>query len=922
MTLPYRIPPRRRAASPPAFEFLEHRTLFAFGLTTTSGSYTVDTGAGLVFSVSRTAGAGSIGDLTSTKLNGTELEAPFSATSRYSHYESGLGGNTVVSATVDPSGQWILITCDDSADTLGVTQYYAARKGYNDIYMATYAPGPNSPSPGEMRFIMYANHAVLTSAPAPSDNTGSSGAIESSDVFGHPDGTTTSKYYGEYRAIDAQTYGLTGDGFGLFMNIGNRETSSGGPFFKDIDFQTTSAASTELYTYVFSGHSQTESFRPGLKGFYALQFTTGTATPAAPDYAWLDTSGLASHLAGYVPAGSRGALAGTASGVPSSYPVTVALSNATAQYWTTPTANGAYTIANVLPGTYTESLYQGELSVGTTSVTIAASQTATQNITDTLYTPSAANTVFRVGNWDGTPLGLLNADKITAMHPTDVRMSPWAADSTGLTNFTVGVDPDSAFPMAEWHTQNSAAPYVDTKNRITFNLTAAQAGTPLTLRIGLTRLDQGRPTVTVNSSWNSPVPALTSQPNSRGLTTGNWRGNNCTYSFDIPTSALHAGTNTIDIYCTSGATGTLYAGYQIYDAIDLVTTASLTNAPVLARIAITPSTPSLAAGARQTFTATGYDQFGQPMPANFAWSSARGTVDGAGAYAAPPTAGADTVTATSGSLSGSAAVGVVSTVAGRYVFYNGSSYDGNDESANAADDAAIAPDKQALLPGQTATFANYTSYYRGLNGLMIDVAGLPAGVTPNAADLTFKTGTSLDPTTWATAPAPASITVRRGAGAGAGGSDRITVVWADNSIQNAWLQVSVKATASTGLAAPDVFYFGNCIGEAGNSTSSALVTVADVNMAKALQGGATITSPVDFNRSGVVTIADVNIAKAYQNAAIPLLTAPASPSAATSLTPALTPAAVQRARRPLRVRPAPRSITWRISSGQLSQVER
>ena len=79
------------------------------------------------------------------------------------------------------------------------------------------------------------------------------------------------------------------------MNIGNRETSSGGPFFKDIDFQ-----SNELYNYTFSGHSQTEAFRPGLKGPYALIFTTSTATPVMPDYSWIESSGIGSQITGFV----------------------------------------------------------------------------------------------------------------------------------------------------------------------------------------------------------------------------------------------------------------------------------------------------------------------------------------------------------------------------------------------------------------------------------------------------------------------------------------------------------------------------------------------------------------------------------------------------------------------------------------------
>lgn len=647
-------------------ESLEPRQLLSFGLTTTSSSYTIDTGAQLVFSISRTAGSGSVGDLTSMLYSGTQLEAPFSDTNRYSHYESGLSSSCVVTATVDPNGQWILIACNDTGSSgVGVIQYYLARNGYNNIYMATYSAGPDAPSPGEMRFITYTNHSVLVNAPAPSNNTGNTGAIESSDVFGYANGTTSSKYYGEYRAIDTQTYGVTGGGYGVFMNIGNRETSSGGPFFKDIDYQTTDADSTELYNYAFSGHSQTENFRPGLKGPYALEFTTG-ATPAAPDYTFIDTLGIGNYITGYTGASGRGTLVGTASGVPSTLQETVGLSNATDQYWTLPnTTTGAYTITGILPGTYTETIYQGELAVGTQTVTIAAGQTTACNITDTWYTPPAANTVFLIGTWDGTPLGFLNSNLITDMHPTDVRMSPWATSSSGLTNFIVGTTPEDDFPMAEWHTetgttQNGVTTYEDTDNRITFTLTAAQAATAQTLRIGTTRTYYGRPTISVNSgAYSSPAPTETAEPASRGLTTGNWRGNNATYSFNIPASALVAGTNTIDIYCTSGSTGTIYSGYQIYDAIDLVNTSSITNAPVVTTLSVSPANKTLNANAQQTYTASAYDQFGNPIAANISWSTTLGTIDNTGSYVAPATAGSGTITATSGTVSASTNVTVL-----------------------------------------------------------------------------------------------------------------------------------------------------------------------------------------------------------------------------------------------------------------------
>ena len=71
-------------------------------------------------------------------------------------------------------------------------------------------------------------------------------------------------------------------------------------------------------------------------------------------------------------------------------------------------------------------------------------------------------------------------------------------------------------------------------------------------------------------------------------------------------------------------------------------------------------------------------------------------------------------------------------VVGRHVFYNESAFDGDDPAAEAADDDAIAPDVFPLLHGPSSTyptqqtmFRNYTSYEKGLNGLMVDIWNLP-----------------------------------------------------------------------------------------------------------------------------------------------------------------------------------------------------
>ena len=143
----------------------------------------------------------------------------------------------------------------------------------------------------------------------------------------------------------------------------------------------------------------------------------------------------------------------------------------------------------------------------------------------------------------------------------------------------------------------------------------------------------------------------------------------------------------------------------------------------------------------------------------------------------------------------------VSALVGRNIFYNNSKFDAHtgypngDPAINDYDDNAIATDKTALLPGQTATFANYTSYSRGINGIMVDILypENPGGI--NAADFQFKVGNG---GTWTTVPVPPSNVLSARARAQAD-SDRVTITWDDNVIQNQWLQVTVLADANTGL---------------------------------------------------------------------------------------------------------------------------
>ncbi len=191
-------------------------------------------------------------------------------------------------------------------------------------------------------------------------------------------------------------------------------------------------------------------------------------------------------------------------------------------------------------------------------------------------------------------------------------------------------------------------------------------------------------------------------------------------------------------------------------------------------------------------------------------------------------------------------------IAGRYIFYNNSSFDGNNSAANAQDDAAIASDKAPLLPGGTARFANYTSYSLGINGIIIDVANMAQ--VPVASDFTFQVGNG---SVWTTAPAPNCLIVRPGPG----GASRIDINWPDGAIAEQWLKVVVPHSV-VGLQADDVFYWGNAIGDTGNSTADTYVNATDEILTRHNStSSAGITNVEDFNRDGRVDINDVNIVR-------------------------------------------------------------
>ncbi|MGW2717408.1 rhamnogalacturonan lyase B N-terminal domain-containing protein [Streptomyces sp. NPDC001492] len=519
-----------------------------FGYSDDGSNYVVDTGASLVFKVSKTNG-----DLTSLVYKGTEYQG---YGGKNSHIESGLGTSTV---TIKQSGPTILISVAHGT----LKHYYAARSGENNVYLWT---NKADDSVSATRYIVRVKAGMFLND-EPDSYTYAPTTIEASDVFEKSDGQTRSKHYAKLRVIDYDYIGWSTGSVGLYVVRSNHEKASGGPFYRSL-LRHQSADGGGLYEILYYGENQTEAQRFGLQGPYVIAFTDGGAPSPALYHANLTTSWADSlGISGYVAASGRGKVAGVGiTGRNTAFPYTVGLANPAAQYWgPARSSDGYFSIPGVLPGTYTLTVFKGELAVHTGSVTVTAGGTTALN---TLAIPSSndpgnASAIWRIGDWNGSPSGFKNADLMTYAHPSDSRAASW----TG--NVVIGSGTEtSAFPCYLWKDVNSGI-------LVYFKLTAAQAAAAHTLRIGVTTAyANGRPQISVND-WTSSIPSPPGQPSTRSLTVGSYRGNNHTFTYSVPASAWLTDTSRynvlkINVVSGSGTTSFLSAGTSI-DAIDLLT---------------------------------------------------------------------------------------------------------------------------------------------------------------------------------------------------------------------------------------------------------------------------------------------------------------------------------------------------------------
>lgn len=417
----------------------------------------------------------------------------------------------------------------------------------------------SEPAIGELRYITRLDRSKLPDEYPFGDASNTSGgtAIEASDVY-NVGGETRSKFYSSERFIDNDVYcfqSSADDIHACMVAHASRsyEKSSGGPFFRDINTNNNGDFSA-LTFYMNSNHAQTEAYRQGFHGPYALSFSR-SGIPKQSDFDFSFFSSLS--ISNYIADSARGRVSGTASGVKSGFSPVVHWYNSNYQYWATASSSGSFTSPYMVPGTYTMVLYQTELQVASKSITVSAGGTTSSSISATSdITTGSHTTVFQIGDWDGQPTGFRNAANQLRMHPSDSRMSSW-----GPLTYTVGSSTVGQFPMALFKTINSPV-------TIKFTLSSA-ISKAATLRIGTTlAFASGRPQVTVGSftkAFSAPTKI-----DSRGVTRGAYRGLGEVYDATIPAGTLVAGTNTITIEVISGSSGDTYLNPNfIFDAVEL-----------------------------------------------------------------------------------------------------------------------------------------------------------------------------------------------------------------------------------------------------------------------------------------------------------------------------------------------------------------
>jgi len=202
--------------------------------------------------------------------------------------------------------------------------------------------------------------------------------------------------------------------------------------------------------------------------------------------------------------------------------------------------------------------------------------------------------------------------------------------------------------------------------------------------------------------------------------------------------------------------------------------------------------------------------------------------------------------------------------------------------------SAIDGSRSLLRAGSTSqvtTSTNVTSYSRGINGVLLEVAGLEAG-SLTTSDFIFRVAPpgafgAVTPSTWPIAPDPESIEILPRS------NDmpaRVKIGWKDNAIENTWLQIIVLANSNTQLAERATYYVGHVLGDVDFSGPSYRITTIDVSLVQSAVAnqlvGASEVRDVDKDRR--VTTMDLALVRSLVSNSVRLrtITVPAAGSGA------------------------------------------
>ena len=558
----------------------------------------------------------SSGNITSLQLHGHELLGHGGSAywdmndSAFGYFVLGSGdkANTTYNVACPANGGIdVSITHKGStSEPMGVTQHYVLQPGVPAIHLFTIVSHSSSlgtDSIAQFRFAVRGDPTIFTNASVEDDPIGPAWR-QSASTFPTPQQLAKApavqdatydlqglnslyprRYYTKYDWSayyrDHVLHGFYGNGYAAWITMDHNEAFNGGPTHQDLTVHQTNSAPALLDmeqgahfggpTIVATGN-WTKTYGPYL--LYLNAGTNGTTLRNDAlqyanvnwDQSFYDTLGMP----GYVTSSQRSTVTGkvTLSTGDTMSGSTVVLSDNNTdftqtwkgyQYWTSPNADGTFSIAGVRPGTYRLSVYRpryfGDFHVDNITVGTAT----TDKLPAMLWTPQTfGQQLWQIGEPDRTSSEYMNGTNFR-IYGNQLKFPQQFPNGV---NFVIG----QSHSATDWnyvqYQQLNGVRQPDWK--VQFNMASApKAGSVATLTIALASwsLDAPRPptipgsfTVIVNGvkqpAWNFPTDA-TDAASYRSACSGGYHLNYLQFS---ASSLLKAGTNTLAFRINDGST--------------------------------------------------------------------------------------------------------------------------------------------------------------------------------------------------------------------------------------------------------------------------------------------------------------------------------------------------------------------------------